>query len=429
MTFTGSENQNWGMLLQNHSDIPVHFYIMADPTIKSSIANFLRYKKYMVEGINISSAREMISAIQNDPNAMGFCRLSDMIGIDGKELAENISLVPIDKNGNGKLDYMEDIYGDLQTFSRGVWIGKYPPSLTGNIHLVSGTKPTNETAVAFLRWVVSDGQQYLSTSGFASLVNNEMLVQLDNLSGKPERIATPEKNNSATLKLILLILCTVLFVGFIVDYIISRLRSTSGSSNGSNIPYSVVFDEKSVNVPLGIYYDRSHTWAFMEKDGTVKLGIDDFLQHVTGPITRIDMKQAGERIKKGDLIFTLVQKGKQLNIHAPISGTITAQNKTLNTRTSALNATPYTDGWIYMVEPTNWLREIQFLSMAEKYRSWLKDEFLRLKDFFATVIYANEQEYAHVVIQDGGAIKDCILADLGPEVWDDFQTKFIDCPK
>jgi len=64
--------------------------------------------------------------------------------------------------------------------------------------------------------------------------------------------------------------------------------------------------------------------------------------------------------------------------------------------------------------------------MADKYKTWLTDEFSRLKDFFATVLKTNNTEYALITLQDGGALKDNVLADLGPEVWEDFQTKFID---
>jgi hypothetical protein len=79
-----------------------------------------------------------------------------------------------------------------------------------------------------------------------------------------------------------------------------------------------------------------------------------------------------------------------------------------------------------MIEPTNWSLEIQFLSMADKYKTWLKGEFSRLKDFIATAVNANTPEYAFVPLQDGGEMTDNVLAGLGPEVWEDFQTKFID---
>jgi hypothetical protein len=99
------------------------------------------------------------------------------------------------------------------------------------------------------------------------------------------------------------------------------------------------------------------------------------------------------------------------------------------TNLSALQTAPYSEGWVYSIEPANWSMEIQFLSMADKYRTWIKGEFSRLKDFLATVVNAGTHEYAFVALQDGGALKNNVLADLGPEVWEDFQTKFIDNAK
>jgi glycine cleavage system H lipoate-binding protein len=156
------------------------------------------------------------------------------------------------------------------------------------------------------------------------------------------------------------------------------------------------------------------------------MGIDDFLQHITGKITRIRMKSRGEKIRKGHPVLTIIQNGKQLNIHAPVSGTIKEQNKALSKNPSKVNESPYTDGWVYVIEPTNWLKESEFLIMWEKYKEWLKGEFSRLKDFVALSIKPNAA-YAHL-LQDGGAPKDGILENLGPEVWEDFQTNFLDQP-
>ena len=79
-----------------------------------------------------------------------------------------------------------------------------------------------------------------------------------------------------------------------------------------------------------------------------------------------------------------------------------------------------------MIEPTNWIKEIQFLIMWEKYKGWLRNEFSRFKDFLAVAVKSHV-EYAHI-LQDGGELKDGILVDLGPEVWEYFQTNFIDVP-
>ena len=195
----------------------------------------------------------------------------------------------------------------------------------------------------------------------------------------------------------------------------------------ANIPQE--FDKNSVLIPKGLYFDKSHTWAFMEKNGMVRIGIDDFLQHITGAVTRIKMKNSGEKISKGEPLFTIIQNGKQLIIYAPVSGTITSCNETLHADSSIINSSPYSDGWICLIEPSNWTREIQFMIIGDKFSSWLNNEFSRLKDFFASSLKVNALEYSHVLLQDGGAIKDNILADFGPEVWEEFQAKFIDSSK
>ena len=424
--FSNSENQNWGMLLGKDRNNPLHCYIPGNSSVETDVANFLDNGQFKMTGTKVSDDREMISAIQKDPYSLGFCKLTSVIDLNKNCLAENIKLVPIDKNGNGKIDYMEDIYDNLQGFTRGVWIGKYPKALSGNIYLVSPAKPDNESELGFLRWVLTDGQQYLTTNGFNDLVFSERQTQLAKLNNTAIYTSAPQNNTFAIVKVVLLVLIAFTLIGFVFDWVSRPFRRGKTGVQPIIPPLSPFFDEESVIVPRGLYFDKTHTWAFMEKDGTVKIGIDDFLQHITGPLSRIGMKPAGVKIKKGDPLLTIIQKGKQLIIYSPISGTITAYNKSLITDSSAVNAAPYTDGWVYMIEPTNWLREIQFLSMSDIYKTWLKDEFSRLKDFFARAIQSNSIEYAHIALQDGGALKDSILADLGPEVWEDFQTKFSD---
>lgn len=421
------ENQNWGMLMgntKNIPDIPMHYYIVNEPSIISGVANFMNTNLLSHIGIKVSNAQEMISAIQKDPDALGFCRLFQIIDPNNQRIAEHINLVPIDKNGNGKIDYVEAIYDNLQDFSRGVWIGKYPKALFNNIYSVASVKPKNEAELAFLNWVLTDGQQFLSANGYSDLVLSERQTQLARIN-EPPIYATSLSPAYSILTVILLFLFAIVAIGFIADNLVRRIRNRKGAIVNSAFTFHPVFDENSIVIPKGLYFDKTHTWAFMKKDGKVKIGIDDFLQHVTGPLTRIEMKNTGEKIKKGDYLLTIIQKGKQLNIYSPVTGTITAQNKNLITKSALINTAPFTDGWIYIVEPTNWLLEIQFLTMAEKYKTWLKEEASRLKDFFAGAVRIHAPAFA-MVLQDGGVLRDGILTDLGPEVWEDFQTKFID---
>ena len=163
----------------------------------------------------------------------------------------------------------------------------------------------------------------------------------------------------------------------------------------------------------------------MEKDGMVRIGMDDFLLHVTGKVTRVDLKKPGEVINKGDLMMKIIQQGKKLEIRSPLTGVVVHQNEQLESDVSCLNESPYSEGWVYLVEPKNWLAEIKGYSMGEKYREWIKKEFVRLKDFFSAGIALMVGGVPTPVIQDGGEISDGILETFGPEVWEEFQARFI----
>jgi glycine cleavage system H lipoate-binding protein len=368
----------------------------------------------------------MISAFTKDKYAIGFCKISDIINPATNDINSGVKILPIDKNGNGKIDSNEKIYSDLATFLRGVWVGKYPRELNLNIYSVSASAPTDENTIAFLSWVMTDGQQLLNKSGFSNLAFNQRQSNLSRLNSNEVIVEQSKSYPVIPIVAGVIVLCLVLFFG--MDYLSQRLRK--GKVLPINVATSSTFiNEQSVEVLDGLYFDKSHTWAFLEKNGVVSIGIDDFLQHVTGPITRIKMKNAGEEVKKGETFLTIIQEGKQLNIKAPISGKIKSQNEKLLSDSSIINTSPYADGWIYKIEPASWLRDTQFLIIAQGYREWIKMEFLHLKDFLAVALRANYGENAQVVLQDGGEIKDGVLKELSPEVWEDFQTHFLENSK
>jgi glycine cleavage system H lipoate-binding protein/ABC-type phosphate transport system substrate-binding protein len=424
--FNNPGKKNWGTLLADGQNALVQIYMINDESVKGCVAKFLKSSRISIAGINVGTKDEVISAIQKDPYAIGFCKVVDVMGPDNQNLVNNIKLLPIDKNGNGTIDYMESIYSDANTFLRGVWIGKYPKALYSNIYAVSKVQPANEAETAFLSWILTDGQQYMNENGYCALVNTESQSQLNTINTAV--VSVTPVNNTTSTGLVLLILAIVITSGILVTAAVRRFRKPINITPDFN-DYAENFAENEVVVPNGLYYDKSHTWAFMEKDGNISVGIDDFLQHITGPITRVEMKNPGEKIKKGDLLFSIVQLGKQLNIYAPVSGIIKAQNEALIANPSCMNKSPYAEGWVYRIEPANWFKEIQFLEMAEKYKKWIDTEFSRIKDFLAATLRPDSLEYSHVVLQDGGLLKDGILSDFGPEVWDDFQTNFLDTYK
>lgn len=370
----------------------------------------------------VANPQELVSSVQHDKYGLGICRLKDLVNTEKQSWVDQIALLPIDKNANGKLDYFEKIYDSPADFTRGIWIGKYPKSLVNNFYVIAGKNTDVKGEIAFMRWLINDGQDLLLANGFNELVYNEKrsnLSKLENLTFTPQPLT---KRNYFVLKVTLVILIAAALV--VRAFSFGKKSGKSGKKLHTSLPK--IISESTMRLPEGLFFDKTHTWVFMDKDGIVKVGIDDFLQHVTGPITRIKMKEPGENLKKNDVLMSLIQDGKQLNIYAPISGKITGINEILVTSPEIINNSPYAEGWVYTMKPSNYLREIQFLRMAEKYRIWLKNEVARLKDFLAVSSNIKSLGLAQVTYQEGGEINDNILHDYGPEVWEDFQKKFID---
>jgi glycine cleavage system H lipoate-binding protein/ABC-type phosphate transport system substrate-binding protein len=428
----------WGSLLGNGASQPARLILPEDGFTISRVATFLQCEQNAMASAEIVD-KELFSAIlENDPLAIGFCRLNTFLDPATMSMKGHLRIMPIDKNGNGKLDFMEDIYKDVASFHRGVWIGKYPKALTDYVFLETAARPENLADVAFIEWVLTTGQDQLAQFGFSALVSAERNTQTDKLIGTSMNIAQ-QKGPERLSQMILIFFASLIILALVAGYLIRRSRASGLVKPVSRQDGLSGMDEAGLKIPGGLFFDKTHTWAYMEKDGKVKVGIDDFLQHVTGMITRVEMKKEGERVRRGDLLCTLVQQGKQLNIYAPVSGEISECNPAVAGATGIINQSPYTGGWIYSIKPTNWLREIHFMQMADKYREWIKGEFTRLREFLTTsgvvagALWSTEDPTEPlspmVAWQDGGVLRDHVLEPMGPDVWEEFQRKFIDPSK
>jgi len=181
-----------------------------------------------------------------------------------------------------------------------------------------------------------------------------------------------------------------------------------------------------LRIPQGLFYNRYHTWTHLEESGEARVGLDDFLQHITGEVKLSFLKNAGEMIRKGDLLTQIDKDGKQLKVFSPISGVILNSNLSLREDPAILNADPYGKGWIYKIKPSDWKKETNAYFLAEEATAWSVNELERFKDFLTRgAMRKYSSEPSMVLLQDGGEIRDNVLSDLPDEVWMDFQKDFL----
>jgi glycine cleavage system H protein len=186
-----------------------------------------------------------------------------------------------------------------------------------------------------------------------------------------------------------------------------------------------VLSDSILRIPKGLFFSKNHTWAYLERSGNAKVGLDDFLLHITGEIKFINMKHKGDFMFKGELMAQIDQDGKRLDITSPISGKIMRANSGIVDNPSIVNEDPYGDGWVYLIQPTDWIEETSSYYLSENAVAWSKRELVRFKDFMAETMRKYSPETSMLVLQDGGELRDKPLSELSGEVWHDFQKSFL----
>lgn len=219
---------------------------------------------------------------------------------------------------------------------------------------------------------------------------------------------------------------------FVIGYLLILIFFWKISNKQINVATQIqnVLGSLSANImriPQGLFYNKNHTWTHMDESGAAKVGLDDFIQHLTGEVEFTNLKDPGETINKGDLLTEIDKDGKHLKVFSPISGKILETNSVLNENPNILNEDPYQKGWVYKMKPTNWIAETNTYYFAEEATNWATKELERFKDFLMSgSMKKYSSEPSMIILQDGGELRDNILSELPDEVWKDFQMEFLD---
>lgn len=423
----GNSKPAWGDLLGNASSQRINLYRSNEGATGSILNQFLNEEAVSKMTI-VNGIEALLKQPSNDPSTIVFCRLSELCATSAATFPEGLVLMPFDFNQNGKLEQIENIYASPESFNRGVWIGKYPGELYQNLYAISLTPEYSTSQKEFMNWLISSGQSNLGAMGISPLASSEIAAKYSKINRELPQAGIPNAKSPVWPYLLALFsLIVVALVYFEITLRRSKIRKMNEEKG--LMDSAAVFQLESLAMPKGVFYDKSHTWAFMEKDGMLRIGLDDFIQKITGPVSRILLKDEGTKILKGEPFCTLIVDGKKISLHSPVTGIIRSYNPRLIDQASLLYQSPFNEGWVYLIEPGNWAREMEFMRVAEKYRDWLKVEFTRFKDFIAGISTKNHFGAESIVLQDGGEMPANLLQKMGPEVWEDFQTQFIDQAK
>lgn len=134
------------------------------------------------------------------------------------------------------------------------------------------------------------------------------------------------------------------------------------------------------SVPGGAFLAPWHTWIRIEPDGTVRVGIDDFLRKALVRVDAIELPAVGAGLAQRDSLAVLRRAGETLSLPTPISGQLSSLNTVLLQEPSLLLTSPYADGWIAVLRPTDLAGELAALRIGLAVIPWYQDEIARLRE-------------------------------------------------
>lgn len=150
---------------------------------------------------------------------------------------------------------------------------------------------------------------------------------------------------------------------FTVDELISTVQRglsynkimNSSSNDRDSMPY--------IPCPSKYYQLGYSTWANIEQDGSLRIGVTDLFLRTIGRIIRVELFQTDEEIIQGN-VCAHFETDNQLvhNILSPISGKIIEKNQSILGDSNLVEKDPYFKGWIYTTIPSDLEYELKHLT-------------------------------------------------------------------
>lgn len=125
------------------------------------------------------------------------------------------------------------------------------------------------------------------------------------------------------------------------------------------------------STPADLKYAKTHEWAKLEEDGTVRIGISDHAQDALGDIVFVELPEVGSEVEAGGDCAVVESVKAASDLYSPVSGEIVAVNEALSDEPELINDDAYAN-WIFVVKPSD-ISELDQLLDAAGYDAIAED--------------------------------------------------------
>lgn len=133
----------------------------------------------------------------------------------------------------------------------------------------------------------------------------------------------------------------------------------------------------ALNVPAGAFVSPQHAWVQIALNGRVRVGLDDLVRKVFGPVNRVTLPADGAGVERGQPLFSVYYGEHELAIPAPLSGKVLAVNTEHAEHPEWLAIKPFELSWVCELEPSDLAGELPTLKIGQQAVDWYQSELDR----------------------------------------------------
>jgi len=131
-------------------------------------------------GVAVYGDPGLAEAVSQDPLGIGYNNLNFAYDADTGRPVAGLEIISIDLNENGQVDAEEDFYAAKSDLMAAIADGRYPSPPARALNLVTQGQPDGLT-LAFIRWVLTDGQAFVEETGYIRLTEAQLQAELAKL--------------------------------------------------------------------------------------------------------------------------------------------------------------------------------------------------------------------------------------------------------
>ncbi|UCH10699.1 MAG: PstS family phosphate ABC transporter substrate-binding protein [Fidelibacterota bacterium] len=174
--------ENWGEVVRRDIGKPIHVYTRSDACgAAKTWAQYLGARQEDLLGVGVYGDPGLAEAVKQDDLGIGYNNINYAYDTRTKAQVSGIRILPIDLDCNGRIDSTENFYDNRDAIIAAIAAGNYPSPPARDLHFVCQGRPEKRVVREFIRWVLTDGQAYVTEAGYITLPREILQTQLTRL--------------------------------------------------------------------------------------------------------------------------------------------------------------------------------------------------------------------------------------------------------